>query len=45
MLMKLTTGVKFTNVLHTAFTLVDPKSIKNTVMSSVFFLGFWDLCK
>ncbi len=28
MLMKLTPGVDFINVLHTAFTLVDPKSIK-----------------
>ncbi len=26
-------GVNFINVLHTTFTLVDPKSVKNTVKS------------
>jgi len=26
-------GLNFINVLRTAFTLVDPKSVKNTVMS------------
>jgi len=40
MLMKLTPGVNFTNVLHKAFTLVDPKSVKNAVKSSVFFYAF-----
>ncbi len=33
-------GVNFINVLHTAFTLVDPKSIKHTVKSSVTFYTF-----
>jgi len=33
-------GVDFTNVLSTAFTLVDPESIKNTVKSSVPFCAF-----
>jgi len=37
--MKLTPGVNLTNVLRTAFMLVDPKSIKNTVKLSVSFLG------
>jgi len=40
MLMKLTPGLNFINVLRTAFTLVDPKSVKNTVKSSVFFYSF-----
>jgi len=30
-------GVNFSNVLHGAFTLIIPKSAKNTVKSSVFF--------
>ncbi len=30
-------GVIFTNVLHAAFMLVDPKSVKNTVKLSIFF--------
>jgi len=38
--MKLTTGVNFINVLHTAFALVDPKSEKNTAESSVSFYAF-----
>ncbi len=38
--MKLTPCVKFTNVLRAAFTLIDPKSIKNTVKSSVSFYAF-----
>jgi hypothetical protein len=33
MLMKLTPGVNFTIVLSAAFTLVDPKSVKNTFKS------------
>ncbi len=33
LLMKLTPGFNFINVLRTAFTLVDPKSVKNTVKS------------
>ncbi len=33
-------GVNFINFLHTAFALKDPKSIKNTVESSVFFYAF-----
>ncbi len=33
-------GVNFINVLHSAFTLVDPESIKNTVNSSVTFYAF-----
>jgi len=37
---KSTPGVNFTNFLRTAFTLVDPKSIKNTVKSSVSFYAF-----
>ncbi len=35
--------VNFINVLRTAFALVDPKSVKNTVKSSVSFYAFWDL--
>jgi len=31
-------GVNFTNVLRTAFMILDPKSVKNTVMSSVSFM-------
>ncbi len=34
----MTTGVNFINILCTAFALVDPKSIKNTVKSSVPFM-------
>jgi len=33
-------GVNFINVLREAFTLVDPKSVKNTVKSSVSFYAF-----
>jgi len=40
MLMKLTPGVNFTNILRTAFMLVDPKSVKNAVKSSVSFYAF-----
>jgi len=39
-LMKLTPRVDFTNVLRTAFTLVDPESVKNTVKSLVSFYAF-----
>ncbi len=35
-----TSGVNFTNILLTAFTLVNPKSVKNTVNSSVSFCAF-----
>jgi hypothetical protein len=38
MLMKLSPGVKFTNILCTAFALVDPERVKNTVKSSVSFM-------
>jgi len=33
-------GVNFINILGTAFALVDPKSVKNTVKSSVSFYAF-----
>jgi len=33
-------GVNFINILRAAFTLVDPKSVKNTVKSSVSFYAF-----
>jgi len=33
-------GVDFNNVQRTAFTLVDPKSAKNTVKSSVSYYAF-----
>jgi len=33
-------GVNFINVLHTAFALIDPESVKNTVKSSVSFYTF-----
>jgi len=33
-------GVDFINILHAAFTLVDPESIENTVNSSVPFNTF-----
>jgi len=32
-MLELTTGVNFINVLCTAFSLVDPKSVKNTAKS------------
>ncbi len=35
--MKLTPGLNFINVLLTAFTLPDPKSVKKTVKLSIFF--------
>jgi len=44
MLMKLTAGVYFTNILKAVFTRVDPKSAKNTENLIVFFLLFLDLC-
>jgi len=37
-----TSGVNFTNILHTAFTCADPKSAKNTVKLLVFY-ALWDL--
>jgi len=40
MLVKLTPGVNFINILCTAFALVDPKSVKNTGKSSVSFYAF-----
>ncbi len=33
-------GVNVINILHTAFALVDPKSVKNTVKSFVYFYAF-----
>jgi len=36
----LRSGVNFLNVLRTAFALVDPESVKNTVKSSVSFYAF-----
>jgi len=36
----LITDVNFTNILRAAFTLIDPKSIKNTVKSSLSFYTF-----
>jgi len=36
----LTSGVNFTNVLHTASMLVDPESVKNTVKSLISFYPF-----
>jgi len=35
-----TTGVNFINILCTAFALIDPESVKNTVKSSVSFYAF-----
>ncbi len=40
MLNKRDIKVNFINVLRTAFTLVDPESVKNTVKSSVYFYAF-----
>jgi len=37
MLMKLTPGVDFTNILHSVFMCADPKSAQHTVKLSVFF--------
>jgi hypothetical protein len=37
MLMKLTAGVNFTNILRAAFTCTNPKSIKKTDGLTVFF--------
>ncbi len=34
-------GLNFINVLRTAFMLVDPKSVKNTVKSYLSFYAFW----
>jgi len=42
MLMKLTTGVKLTNILHAAFTHADPKKPKKANGLTAFLL-FWDL--
>jgi len=36
-------GANFTNILHKTFTLIDPKSIKNTFKSSVSFYAFGDM--
>ncbi len=36
-------SVNFINVIRSAFALVDPKSIKNTVKVISVFLRFWDL--
>ena len=36
----LKSGVNFTNVLQAAFTLIDPKSIKNSVKLPVSFYSF-----
>ncbi len=44
MLVKLTTGVNFINVLHTFFAHVDSKLAKNTVKSALSFYAF-GLCK
>jgi hypothetical protein len=44
MLVKLTPGVNFINVLRVAVAPVDPKSVKNTVKSSVSFYTF-GICK
>jgi hypothetical protein len=33
-------GVDFINVKSTAFTLIDPKSVNNTVKSSISFYAF-----
>jgi len=40
LLVQLAPGVNFINILRTAFMLVDPKSVKNTVMSKVYFYAF-----
>ncbi len=40
MLLNLRPGVNVIIILQTAFALVDPKSIKNTVESSVSFYAF-----
>jgi len=40
----ISSGVNFINVLRTDFTLVDPKSVKNTVKSSVSSYAF-GICK
>jgi len=40
MLRRLTPGIDFTNILRTAFVLVDHESVKNTVKSSVSFYAF-----
>jgi len=42
-LMNLTPGVNFTNILHTAFTLVGPKSAKQHCQFDCLFLRIWDL--
>ncbi len=44
MLIKLTLGVNFTNILQAASILIDSKRKKNTVKPSSFFWRFWDLC-
>ncbi len=39
-LLGLAPGMNFTKVLHEAFTLIDPESVKNVVKSSVSFYAF-----
>jgi len=39
-LIKLTSGVNFTNISHAAFTCTDPKRLKNSVKLSVSFFSF-----
>ncbi len=41
MLMKLTHGLNFINILHSTFTHVDPKCAKKTVKSALSFYAFW----
>jgi len=36
-------GFNFTNVLHTAFMLVGPESVKRYLRLNSIFLRFWDL--
>ncbi len=40
MLRRFTAGIDFTNILRTAFALIDHESVKNTVKSSVSFYAF-----
>jgi len=44
MLMKLTPGVNFINILHTAFTLVDPNSLNKIDNLTVFFTLLGSAC-
>ena len=44
MLMKLTLGVNFSNILRAAFTYANPRSAKKTVNLTIFFVLLGSMC-